>query len=259
MSCCSVPFCPPLRSARDRACGPGRRGPARAATAPLAARWPTSTSRGSSLLLVGRFISLGLNFVVQVLIARYLTEGEYGAWAYALSLVILGETVATLGLDRGASRFLAVYDERADYARLAGTLLLVLGTALSLGAAVVALVIGGRGLLDGEIVGSDQVVSLLVLLIVLAPVQAVDNLLGGVLAVLTKTRIIFWRKYVMGPLLRLVVVLLLVLTSQGVHFLAVGYVAAGGSVSCSTPPSSGVPWPSEGSGRTSRCARRPSR
>jgi O-antigen/teichoic acid export membrane protein len=184
--------------------------------------------RGSSLLLVGRVLSLGVNFVVQVLIARYLSQTAYGAWAYALSLVVLGQTLATLGLDRGASRFLAVYDERKDYARLLGTILMVIGTVLSIGLALILLVIGGQSLLTDHLVGNGQAVSLLVILVFLTPIQALDDLMGGVLAVFSQARAIFLRKYVLGPLFRLTVVILLVMTSQDVTFLAIGYVVAGG-------------------------------
>ena len=56
--------------------------------------------RGSSLLLVGRVLSVGVNFGIQILIVRYLTKADYGAFAYALSLVALGSSIATFGLDR---------------------------------------------------------------------------------------------------------------------------------------------------------------
>ena len=70
----------------------------------------TSQIRGSSLMLVGRTMSMGVNFVVQILIVRYLTTEAYGAFAYALSIVALGQTLITFGLDRGVARFLSVYD-----------------------------------------------------------------------------------------------------------------------------------------------------
>jgi O-antigen/teichoic acid export membrane protein len=183
--------------------------------------------RGSSLLTVGRVIALGVNFVVQVLIARHLSTTGYGAWAYALSLVTLGETISTFGLDRGASRFLALYDEQRDYGRLLGTLLMVLGTILSLGVTIVLLVVGLRGWLSGHVIGDRETVSLLVILIVLSPLQAADNLLSGVLATFASARAIFFRRYVLTPGLRLVVVVLLVLGDRDERFLAWGYVISG--------------------------------
>ena len=183
--------------------------------------------RGSSLLLVGRFIALGLNFAVQFLIVRYLTQSDYGAFAYALSLVTLGESLVTLGLDRGVGRFLAVYDEHRDYARLLGTLALVAGTVLSLGLAVVLIVIGLQDVLIGTAISDPRAGALLVILIVLAPIQAADNLLGGMLAVFASARAIFFRKYVLGPGLRLLVVGLLIAGQDGPEFLAAGYVLSG--------------------------------
>ena len=54
--------------------------------------------RGSSLLLVGRFVSRGINFGVQILTVRYLSLTDYGAFAYALAIVNIGQSLATLGL-----------------------------------------------------------------------------------------------------------------------------------------------------------------
>lgn len=183
--------------------------------------------RGSTLLLAGRFIALGTNVAVQVLIARYLSTTDYGAFAYALSLVTLGETIVTFGLDRGVGRFLAIYDERGDYDRVLGTLAMVAATIVSLGLALFLLVLGLQGWLVDTLVDDRQAIALLVILIVLAPLQAADNLLSGVLAVFASARAIFLRKFVIGPGLRLAVVLLLVLGGQGVDFLAAGYVVAG--------------------------------
>src|SRR5919198_1404902 len=39
--------------------------------------------RGSVLLLFGRVVALGLNFLIQILIVRYLSKSDYGAFAYA--------------------------------------------------------------------------------------------------------------------------------------------------------------------------------
>jgi O-antigen/teichoic acid export membrane protein len=183
--------------------------------------------RGSSLLLVGRVIALGLNFAVQLLIVRYLSLSEYGAFAYALSFVTLGETIVTLGLDRGIGRFLAIYDERRDFERLVGALALVAGTVLSLSLVLILVVVGLQALLDGQLIHDPQASTLLLILILLAPIQAADNLLSGVLAVFASARAIFFRKYVLGPGLRLLVVALLIAGSYEVDFLAIGYVLAG--------------------------------
>jgi O-antigen/teichoic acid export membrane protein len=181
--------------------------------------------RGSSLLLAGRFLSLGINFGVQVLIVRYLTQADYGAFAYALALVSFGASLATFGLDRSITRFVPIYDEQGEYRKLWGTLALAVGTVTSIGLITLVLVYSVQGFLGGSLVGDDRAVSLLLILIVLSPLAALDGLLMGMFAVFSKPRAIFFRKYILTPGLRLTVVLLLVLGNKSVFFLAAGYVA----------------------------------
>jgi O-antigen/teichoic acid export membrane protein len=186
--------------------------------------------RGSTLLVAGRGISLTVNFLVQVLIVRYLTQAEYGGFAYALAFVHLAQTIITFGLDRAITRFVPIYEERGDYGRLFGTLVMVGGTLAALGLGVVVLVIGLQGWLAGSIIDDPEAITLVVLLIALAPIQALDELLTGLFAVIADARAIFLRRNVIGPFLRLAVVLLLVLTEQQVEFLAIGYVVSGAAI-----------------------------
>lgn len=183
--------------------------------------------RGSSLLLVGRILSKGVGFVVQVLTVRYLAKSDYGAFAYALSIVALGETVVTFGLDRAVTRFLPIYHERNDYGKLFGTLFLVLSTIVSLGLALILVFYGLQDFIGQNFINDQQALSLLLILIFLAPVQALDTMLNGLFAVFSRPRAIFFRKYVLGPILKLSVVLLLIFGGSGVRFLAGGYLAAG--------------------------------
>ena len=183
--------------------------------------------RGSSLLLVGRVLSMGLNFVTQVLIVRTLTKTEYGAFAYALAIASFAEPLITLGLNRGASRFLSIYDERREYGRLLGTLVLGMTTILSLGLAVTLLVVGLGDALSDDIINNRSAITLLGILILLAPVDALDGLAESVFAVFARPRAIFVRKHVVAPGLRLAVVGLLVVSQQDAKFLAAGYVIAG--------------------------------
>ena len=63
----------------------------------------SSTSRqirGSSLMLLGRSMSVVVNFAIQVMIVRYLGKADYGVFAYAISFVTVGQTLAVFGLDR---------------------------------------------------------------------------------------------------------------------------------------------------------------
>src|SRR5688572_965308 len=80
--------------------------------------------RGSTLLVFGKFVGLGLDLATQILIVRALSRTEYGAFAFALSVASLAATVGLLGLDKTVSRFVPIYDEEGDRPRLAGSLVL---------------------------------------------------------------------------------------------------------------------------------------
>src|SRR5690606_15001664 len=111
-------------------------------SAPTIAREKDATKkhiRGSTLLLIGRMISMGLNFGVQILTVRYLSKSDYGALAYALSVVSMSTSAVLFGLDKAIARFVPIYEEREDYPRMAGTVALSLATVLVLG---IILVVG---------------------------------------------------------------------------------------------------------------------
>jgi O-antigen/teichoic acid export membrane protein len=183
--------------------------------------------RGSSVLLVGRLLSVVLNLVTQVAIVRYLPTTDYGAFAYALATVALVGGLLGLGFDRAISRFLPIYDEQADHARFLGTAGLVVGVIVGLGGAVILAVVGLQAALLGRLIDDPLAIQVVVIMIFLAPTDALDGILTDFFAVFRSARTIFVRRYVLAPSLRLAVVILLILTGSDVIFLAAGYVIAG--------------------------------
>jgi O-antigen/teichoic acid export membrane protein len=187
----------------------------------------TTQLRGSTLLLVGRLISIALNVVIQIVIVRYLSKSGYGAFAYVLTIVAVSQTFVTFGMDRAISRFVPIYDERREYNKVFGTIAMALTTVVGLGFSVVLLAYGLQGVLAGTVLSDSDAVTLLLILIFLSPIQAIDTLLMGLFAVYSKPRAIFLRVYVLAPGLRLAVVGLLILGGNDVFFLAAGYLVAG--------------------------------
>jgi len=183
--------------------------------------------RGSTLLLVGRAFSIGINFIIGVLIVRYLSKTAYGAFAYAYQVASIATTLAVFGLDKTITRFIPIYQEENNYNKLFGTLLLSLITVISIGAFFVVLVFGLQSWFT-QILDIDQLaISLLLIFIFLAPIDAIDLLLLGLLAIFANPRLIIYRKNILGPGLKLIVVLLLVFSQSTVRFLAIGYTTAG--------------------------------
>jgi O-antigen/teichoic acid export membrane protein len=181
--------------------------------------------RGSSLLLVGRMLGLALDFVAQVLIVRHLTKSDYGAFALALSIVAIGTTISLLGLERTVGRFAPIFQERGDFGRMWGSIAVVLLTVITIGLALIIGTFAFQGLLGG-LVNDRLALSILLVMIVLSPLQALDALLVALFATFGSARSIFFRRYVFAPVLQLSIVVAVILSSNGVQLLAIGYVLA---------------------------------
>jgi len=96
--------------------------------------------RGSSLLLFGRILSLGINFVTQVLMVRYLSTRDFGELAYGLAVVSFFRIFASLGLQDAIPRFVPIYRENREYGKMFGTILLAVGAVLATGVFIVVVV-----------------------------------------------------------------------------------------------------------------------
>jgi O-antigen/teichoic acid export membrane protein len=183
--------------------------------------------RGSMLLLLGRLFSMVVNFAVQVLTVRYLAKSDYGAFAYAHALVALGTMLGVFSLDKAVGRFVPIYHERREYQRMWGAIFLACGTILGLGLALAVLVFAFQGLITRSLGADPLAVSLLLVMIALAPVDALDRLLGGLMAIFAKPRAIFLRRHVLGPGLKLAAVLAVMLLAGNVYMLAASYLVGG--------------------------------
>jgi O-antigen/teichoic acid export membrane protein len=138
--------------------------------------------RGSQLLLLGRIVSLVLNFGVQVLTIRVLSKSDYSAFSFALAATGLASTAVLLGLNRGLARQVAILHELGDGAgmRVAIRRALVLVSVAS-GALLLLLFATGSERLVA-VFDDELEVALLLVLAVLVPIQALDQLFQSLLS-----------------------------------------------------------------------------
>jgi O-antigen/teichoic acid export membrane protein len=183
--------------------------------------------RGSSLLLVGRGLSILFTTATQVVVVRALTKSDYGAFAYALVLAGAGQTLLSLGQGRLLSRFMAKYEEERDYNRMFGSMALAAGTILVTSAVAIAIMFVFSGQLIAPTVNSPAEVRVVLILVFLGPLMALDQTFVALFAVFSRPKAIFFRKYIFTPGLQLAVVVGLALTGASVTFLAIGYLTAG--------------------------------
>lgn len=183
--------------------------------------------RGSSLLVGGRGLSLTMNLLVQIMTVRYLAKHDYGAFAYAMTMVEVASVLTVLAFDKALARYAAIYHEQENYPRLFGALVLAFCTICLTGLLVVGLVVTNRAMLVDLLHSEPFPIRLLALMIVLAPVNALDAVILSLYGVFSGAKAVFFRRHVMGPGLRVITVAAVIFCQGSATALAVGYVAAG--------------------------------
>ena len=183
--------------------------------------------RGSALLFAGRPIALVLNLLAQVLTVRYLSKLDFGAFIFAFSIMETSIVVAGFGMDKAIARFASIYDSQRQQQRLAGVIGAALIAVTGIGLAVVVLAYGLAPLVSRTGTVSPLATSLLLTLILLAPIKALDNVHESLASVFAGVRLVFLRRVFLVPALRLIAVVAVIMTSGDVYALAVSHVVAG--------------------------------
>jgi O-antigen/teichoic acid export membrane protein len=181
--------------------------------------------RGSTLILLGKTMSQGVEFGLQIFLVRYFSKSDFGAIAYALSIVFLLRAVALFEMPLALARFIPAYRHRARGDLVLGGVALGLALVAALGTAIAAGIAIGVGLFGLHPTSDDEALRVLLVLAALVPIDALDILVTSLFATLVGARQIFIRQGIVGPALRIVLVIAVVVTNAGVLAFAAGYVA----------------------------------
>jgi O-antigen/teichoic acid export membrane protein len=181
--------------------------------------------RGSTLLLVARVIAQAAEFGLQLFFVHYLAKSDYGALAYALSIVLLLRAVALFELPVTLARFLPIYREERREGALLGSVLMSVGIVTGLGVLIAVTLDAGLLLLDLEPTDNQDALIVLSILVLVVPLEALDILLTSLFATFASPRAIFIRQAIVGPGLKLGLAAAVVVSEAGLVSIAVGYAA----------------------------------
>jgi O-antigen/teichoic acid export membrane protein len=181
--------------------------------------------RGSTLLLLARVVAQAAEFGLQLFFVRYLAKSDYGALAYALSIVLLLRAVALFELPVTLARFLPIYREERREGALLGSILMSVAIVAGLGVVIALAVDAALLLLNLEPTGDQDALVVLSILVVVVPLEALDILLTSLFATFASPAAIFIRQAIVGPGLKLALVVVVLATNAGLVQVALGYAA----------------------------------
>jgi O-antigen/teichoic acid export membrane protein len=181
--------------------------------------------RGSGLIFAASLFAALIELVSQVVLVRVLTKDEFGAFAFAIALVLFVQNLAVFGMPLTVSRFVPMRREAGDMGGLLGVLTTSVTTVLSIGVLCVIALLVAMALVPPDAVGPDSA-RLVATLSFLIPLEALVVTLTAVFATYGRTRAIVIRGSLVAPVLKLAVTASLVLFGTSVEFVAVGWVCA---------------------------------
>ncbi|MCU1247626.1 MAG: hypothetical protein JWQ49_655 [Edaphobacter sp.] len=181
--------------------------------------------RGSSLFLVGNVLSLAITFLPHLALVRYLTPEAFGHLAYALSLVAVGKTYA-LGFNEAMSRFVPIYHAKRETSKVFGSIIVVFATTLLISGLLLVTFALASGPILALLTKGKEPAGLLLILMFLVPLETTNLLIMNLFACFARAREIFWGRFIIPPLLRVIVITLVVLRHSELPFLAYGYLMA---------------------------------
>ena len=183
--------------------------------------------RGSALLLSGRCCALAMNLITQIVIVRALSMTEYGHLAYAVAIVEVLSTIGLFALDKTVLRYCAIYHEQHDLARFAGSLVISVASPACFGLAfLIGLLTAGDSI--SQLLGFDSVSQqLLLVLALLIPANGFASVSLSLITVIKGARSVYFRKHLLSPLLKLILVSSAAFMSSKPTTLAAALMIAG--------------------------------
>lgn len=179
--------------------------------------------RGGALLLSARVVAQAAEFGLQLFFVRYLTKSDYGALAYALSIILLLRAVALFELPVTLARFLPIYREERRDGDLLGSVVMSVGIVAGLGVLIALALDAGLVLLDLHPTDDQDALVVLSILVLVVPLEALDILLTSLFATFASPRAIFIRQAIVGPGLKAALAVTVVATQAGLVSVALGY------------------------------------
>jgi len=182
-------------------------------------------ARSGSMAFVLKILSVALLLLNQIALARILGPDGIGQVLLALSVVNIAALIAKFGMEDAMMRFVPMYIDQEDRARLRGTICFALKLCFSISIICVLLVIALSDIISIKVFHSEGLAKLLPVAAVAILANAMRGVMGGILKGYRDTFKAVLPEYCISPSLRLVIFLLLSIIDGSPVFAIYAYVS----------------------------------
>ncbi|MCK5505697.1 MAG: oligosaccharide flippase family protein, partial [Thermodesulfovibrionia bacterium] len=138
-------------------------------------------AKGGAIAFTLKVGSAALAFLNQIILARFLGAGGVGEVLLALSLYRISSQIAKFGMEETLMRFVPLYIEQKDDARLKGTIYFAIKFCLMMSIVFILLILLLSRFISISIFHSTMLLTLLPVIAIALPAGVIREIIGGVL------------------------------------------------------------------------------
>lgn len=165
--------------------------------------------RGGAIAFILKIVSLALALLNQVILARILGADGIGQVLLAISVIYMSSQIAKFGMEDAMMRFVPMYMEKGDNARLKGTIYFTLKLCFFISLLSILFVVMLSDFISIRIFHSEGLIKLLPVAAITIPASAMRGVIGGILKGYKDTFRAQLPEFLISPASRITVFLLL--------------------------------------------------
>ncbi len=181
-------------------------------------------AKGGAVAFILKISSAALGFLNQIIFARILGAGGLGEVLLALSVVNISAQIAKFGLEEAMMRFVPFYSDEKDDSRLKGSIYFALKFSFLMSIIFVFLSLLFPKFISINIFHSEGLLKLLPIAAVAIPAGVIRGVIGGILKGYKDAFKALLPEFIISPLFRIIIFLLLILRNVSPLYAIVAFV-----------------------------------
>jgi O-antigen/teichoic acid export membrane protein len=182
-------------------------------------------AKGGAIAFILKITSSSLALLNQIILARILGADGIGQVLLAISVIYISSQIAKFGMEDAMMRFIPMYIEKKDNAKLKGTIYFTLKFCFFISVSFILLVMVFSGVISIKVFHSEGLVKLLPIAAAAIPATVMRGVIGGILKGYKDTFKALLPEFFISPFLRIVVFLLLSIKGGKPEFAIYAFVS----------------------------------
>ncbi|RJR19632.1 MAG: flippase [Nitrospiraceae bacterium] len=181
-------------------------------------------ARGGAIAFILKISSTVLGFLNQVILARILGAGGLGEVILAITVVRISIQIAKFGMEETMTKFIPLYIDRKDDAKLKGTILFAIKFCLLFSVIFMLFVLMFSKFIALNIFHSEGLLKLMPVVIIAIPAWVIRDIIGGILRGHKDAFRALIPESLIAPFFKIVVFLLLTLKGIAPFYAIIAFV-----------------------------------